>query len=201
MDFFLELTAVYPSWECQNAVDTFERMYRRWLEMGDYRVIYCDQTDCGMSRCIAKFSSDHDLSTESGIHTIRSFSPFRADKRLYHAPVLVSMIPVVDDPDSSQVYKVVLRRAGGLLVGCSSEVTVSDGQRKITMAGERSQKENKDLAISYLASVARYTPVSDKIRFYSVNTIPYVKDFRSNVTHRDVANILNGDLNRFFEKA
>ncbi len=206
------------------------RMYNRWAEKNGYEVSLLDQTD-GEEAGIKSVSLDVSgpfaygkLRGESGVHRLVRLSPFNADNLRQTSFAKVEVYPKIDQPDDVSIdpkdLKVDVYRSGG---HGGQSVNTTDSAVRIThlptnisvaIQNERSQLQNKELAMTILRSrlasmqleqnaeklsLLKGPNISaewgNQIRSYVLHPYKQVKDLRTGFESTEPDKILDGELN------
>ena len=166
------------------------------------------------------------LSTEKGVHRLVRISPFDASKRRHTSFASLDVVPVIEDegevPIDAGDLRIDIFRSGG---PGGQSVNTTDSAVRIThlptglvvsVQNERSQLQNKALAMRILASrladrlrAERQQELEElrgeqleigfgsQIRSYVLHPYQMVKDRRTEVETGNVDAVLDGDIDRF----
>ncbi len=210
------------------------RMYNRWAEKNGYVISLLDQTD-GEEAGIKSVSLDVSgpfaygkLKGESGVHRLVRLSPFNADNLRQTSFAKVEVYPKIDQPDNVLIdpkdLKVDVYRSsghGGQSVNTTdSAVRITHLPTNISVAiqNERSQLQNKELAMTILRSrlasmqleqhaekisLLKGPNVSaewgNQIRSYVLHPYKQVKDLRTGFESAEPDKILDGEINEVID--
>lgn len=215
--------------------ETLLRMYLRFCERMGWRVRIIDKlqgTEAGIKSAtfevIGSFAYGY-LKAEHGVHRLVRISPFDAEKMRHTSFALFEVIPDLGEVAQIQIkpedIKIDVYRAGGH--GGQSVNTTDSAVRithlptgiVVTCQNERSQLQNKETALRYLAGKlhkleeekmesekkklrGEYSEAAwgNQIRSYVLNPYKLVKDHRTNHETSSVAEVLDGDLLPFIEE-
>lgn len=166
------------------------------------------------------------LSTEKGVHRLVRISPFDASKRRHTSFASLDVVPVIEDEGEVPIdpgdLRIDIFRSGG---PGGQSVNTTDSAVRIThlptglvvsVQNERSQLQNKALAMRILASrladrlrAERQQELEElrgeqmeigfgsQIRSYVLHPYQMVKDRRTEVETGNVDAVLDGDIDRF----
>ena len=102
-DCFIEINAGAGGTESQDWVQMLLRMYSRWSDKKDYKIIIMDENpgeEAGIKSVCIKISGINAygwLKTESGVHRLVRISPFDSQNRRHTSFASVWVYPEVDD--------------------------------------------------------------------------------------------------------
>ena len=102
-DCFIEINAGAGGTESQDWVQMLFRMYSRWADKKDYKIIIMDENpgeEAGIKSVCIKISGINAygwLKTESGVHRLVRISPFDSQNRRHTSFASVWVYPEVDD--------------------------------------------------------------------------------------------------------
>ena len=102
-DCFIEINAGAGGTESQDWVQMLLRMYSRWADKKDYKIIIMDENpgeEAGIKSVCIKISGINAygwLKTESGVHRLVRISPFDSQNRRHTSFASVWVYPEVDD--------------------------------------------------------------------------------------------------------
>ncbi len=209
------------------------RMYLRWAQRHGYRTEIVDETPgtvTGYSSVGVLIEGDYAygmLKSEHGVHRLVRISPFDANKRRHTSFVLVEVMPQVEYTDyqlKPEEVKIETYRAGGHggqhVNKTESAIRATHLPTGIvaTCQNERSQHQNKEVALKVLASrVAEYyrrleeqkmrnlkgdvAPAEwgHQIRSYVLQPYTLIKDHRTDYETGNVIAVLDGEIDGFIE--
>lgn len=218
--------------ESQDWAEMLLRMYLRWAERRGYRAEILDTTpgeEVGLKSVTIEVHGDYAfgyLKSEHGVHRLVRLSPFDSDHARHTSFVLVEVMPEaepdVDITVRSEDLKVDVFRssgAGGQNVQKTStavRLTHLPTGLVVTCQTERSQHQNKEIALKILQSrlleqeIARKAEEKAKlkgkrveagwgnqIRSYVLHPYKMVKDHRTDYQTGDTESVLDGELDDF----
>ncbi len=220
--------------DAQDWTQMLFRMYSRWVEKSKYGIKIIDQNvgeEAGLkSITFEVFGSNiyGKLKGEAGVHRLVRLSPFNADNLRQTSFAKVEVIPQIsfdkkldlDDKD----LKIDVFRAGGH--GGQSVNTTDSAVRvthipsgiSVSIQNERSQVQNKEVALSILKSkllslsleqhVKKLSDIrgpsqsaewGNQIRSYVLHPYKQVKDLRTSYLSSDPDKVLDGGIDGFIE--
>ena len=229
-DAILNIYAGAGGTDAQDWAQMLLRMYSRWVEKEGYTMQLLDQTngeEAGLKSVSLDISGNFaygKLKGEAGVHRLVRLSPFNADNLRQTSFAKVEVYPKIEQPDEVLINDKDLRvdvfRSGG---HGGQSVNTTDSAVRIThiptnisvvIQNERSQLQNKELAMTVLrsrlasmqleqhtekVSALKGPSVSaewgNQIRSYVLHPYKQVKDLRTNYESKDPDRILDGDLN------
>ena len=233
-DAILSIYAGAGGTDAQDWAQMLLRMYSRWAEKNGYKVRVLDQAageEAGLKSATLELSGDKTygkLKSEHGVHRLVRLSPFNADNLRQTSFARVDVVPKIDRPDDIYINDKDLRtdvyRSGG---HGGQSVNTTDSAVRIThlptgltvaIQNERSQLQNKDLALTLLRSKlvglqmeqhteklselkgpAKSAEWGNQIRSYVLHPYKQVKDLRTNFESSDPDKVLDGDIEPFIE--
>lgn len=231
------LVAIHAGTGGVDAMDWAEmllRMYLRFCEHQHWRVRILDEQrggEAGIKSATIDVEGPYAygyLKAESGVHRLVRISPFDAEKMRHTSFALVEVIPDLGDlvdvdvkPDDIRVDVFRSSGAGGQSVNTTdSAVRITHLQTGIvvTCQNERSQSQNKEMALRYLKAKLHSLQEAEReeerqrlrgsyseaawgnqIRSYVLHPYKMVKDHRTEHETSDTEGVLDGDLIPFIE--
>lgn len=211
------------------------RMYLRWAERKGFGVEIQEATDGGEAGISSatfivkgRFAFGF-LRAERGVHRLVRISPFDAQARRHTAFCSLSVVPFFDEVSDEVIIdekdlRIDTYRSSG---AGGQHVNVTDSAVRIThlptgtvvaCQNERSQHQNKDVAMQMLAAKLadlqrreraaelnalageqRDVAWGNQIRSYVLHPYQQVKDLRSNLELGNIEAVLDGDLDPLME--
>lgn len=211
------------------------RMYTRWAEKKGYKVTlidYQDDTEAGIKSATMIIEGENAygyLKNEKGVHRLVRISPFNAAGKRQTSFALLEVIPEVEDDLTVEIDMEDLRidtyrssGAGGQHVNKTDSairITHLPTNIVVTCQNERSQHQNKDMAMKILASkLAELKEQEHKenlkelkgdfslitwgsqIRSYVFQPYTMVKDHRTGAEVGNVNAVMDGDIDYFINE-
>ncbi len=218
--------------ESQDWAEMLLRMYLRWAERHNYKTEVLDMShveEAGIKSATVEISGEYSfgyLKSEHGVHRLIRLSPFDADHARHTSFVLVEVMPEVESdfdlklsPDDLKIETFRSSGPGGQhMQKTSSAVRITHLSTGITVTcqSERSQHQNKDIAMRILSArllkleMARREEKRAKlkgkhivagwgnqIRSYILHPYRLVKDHRTDYQTSDTEAVLDGELDGF----
>ena len=228
----LEIHAGAGGTESQDWAEMLLRMYLRWAERRGYKTEVLDTSpgdEAGIKSATIEISGDYAfgyLKSEHGVHRLVRLSPFDADHARHTSFVLIEVLPeaeanvdVTIEPDDLKVDVFRSSGPGGQhMQKTSSAVRLTHLPTKlvVTCQSERSQHQNKEIALRILQSrllnleLARRAEErtrlrgeriaagwGNQIRSYILHPYRMVKDHRTDYQTGNTDAVLDGDLDDF----
>ena len=220
--------------DAQDWAQMILRMYTRWAEKNKFQLSIIDQT-MGEEAGIKSVSLDVSgpfaygrLKGENGVHRLVRLSPFNADNLRQTSFAKVEVYPKIEQPDEVDIVekdlKIDVYRSGG---HGGQSVNTTDSAVRIThipsgvsvaIQNERSQLQNKELAMTILRSrlasmqleqhaeqlsLLKGPSVSaewgNQIRSYVLHPYKQVKDLRTGYETNEPDKVLDGEINPLIE--
>ncbi len=220
--------------ESQDWVEILMRMYLRWAERHGYAAEILDTTpgdEAGIKSVTLSISGDYAygyLKSEHGVHRLVRLSPFDADHARHTSFALVEVMPEAEadidvriGPDDLKVDVFRSSGPGGQHMQKTStavRLTHLPTGLVVTCQSERSQHQNKEIALRILQSrllemeLARKLEERAKlkgkrisagwgnqIRSYVLHPYKMVKDHRTDYQTSDTTAVLDGELDGFVQ--
>jgi peptide chain release factor 2 len=218
--------------ESQDWAEMLLRMYLRWAERRGYRAEVLDTSpgeEAGIKSTTIALSGDHAtgyLKSEHGVHRLVRLSPFDADHARHTSFALVEVLPEaeadVDVKIPPEDLKIDTFRSSGPggqhMQKTSSAVRITHLPTGlvVTSQSERSQHQNKEIAMRILRSRILEKELvkqeearaklkgervsagfGNQIRSYVLHPYRLVKDHRTGYQTGDTESVLDGDLDGF----
>lgn len=211
------------------------RMYTRWCDKKGYDIKmldYQDDTEAGIKS--ATFLAEGEnaygyLKNEKGVHRLVRISPFNAAGKRQTSFAMIEVTPEIDDeinveidPDDLRIDTYRSSGAGGQHVNKTDSairITHLPTGIVVTCQNERSQHQNKDMAMKIL--MAKLTELAEQehkenlkelkgdysmntwgsqIRSYVFQPYTMVKDHRTGAETANVTAVMDGDLDYFINE-
>jgi peptide chain release factor 2 len=220
--------------ESQDWVEMLMRMYLRWAERHGYEAEILDTTpgdEAGIKSVTLSISGDYAcgyLKSEHGVHRLVRLSPFNADHARHTSFALVEVMPEAEGdvdvrigPDDLKVDVFRSSGPGGQHMQKTStavRLTHLPTGQVVTCQSERSQHQNKEIALRILQSrllemelVKRAEARAklkgkrisagwgNQIRSYVLHPYKMVKDHRTDYQTSDTTAVLDGELDGFVQ--
>jgi len=228
-DAILAVHAGAGGTESQDWAEMLLRMYLRWAERRSYKAEVLDVSpgeEAGIKSAVIEISGNYAtgyLKSEHGVHRLVRLSPFDADHARHTSFALVEVMPEAEadvdvriEPDELKVEVFRSSGPGGQHMQKTSSAVrlthLSTGM-VVTCQSERSQHQNKDIAMRILTSrllkweLAKQAAERAKlkgerivagwgnqIRSYVLHPYKMVKDHRTNYETSNAEAVLDGEL-------
>ncbi len=218
--------------ESQDWAEMLLRMYLRWAERHGYKAEILDTSpgdEAGIKSATLSISGDYAcgyLKSEHGVHRLVRLSPFDSDHARHTSFVLVEVIPEAEadvdvsiEPDDLKVDVFRSSGPGGQHMQKTSSavrLTHLPTGLVVTCQSERSQHQNKDIAMRILQSRLLELEIEkraeelarmkgeridagwgNQIRSYVLHPYKMVKDHRTDYQTSDADSVLDGYLDDF----
>ncbi len=218
--------------DAQDWASMLERMYTRFAERRGWQTILIDRMlgeEAGIKHVTFTMQGPYAygiLKSEHGVHRLVRLSPFNADEKRQTSFARVEIMPQLKqaqlpeiDPKDLEIDTYRASGAGGQHVNkTSSAVRIRHIPTGLvtTSQSQRSQAQNKETAMSMLASkiqllleqqhVERIQDLrgefqeaafGSQIRSYVLHPYTMVKDHRTNTEDRNAQGVLDGNLDAF----
>lgn len=220
--------------ESQDWADMLLRMYIRWAERHNCQSDVLDISlgeAAGIKSAILSICGDYSygyLKSERGVHRLVRLSPFDADHARHTSFALVEVLPeaegeadVIISPDDLKIETFKSSGPGGQHMQKTSSAvrfTHIPTRLVVTCQSERSQHQNKEIALKILRSRLLELEIKKKaeertkmkgkhvnaawgnqIRSYVLHPYRMVKDHRTGYQVENATAVLDGDLDKFIE--
>lgn len=220
--------------DAQDWTEMLSRMYLKWAEKKGFKVKVIDQTpgdEAGLKNIIIEIDGENSyglLKKEHGVHRLVRLSPFNSANLRQTSFARVDVIPKINQSNEVNInendLKVDVFRSGG---HGGQSVNTTDSAVRIThlptkvsvvIQNERSQLQNKDMAITILKSRLLQLLIEqnakaiedirgniqsaewgNQIRSYVLHPYKQVKDLRSNFISNNPNDILDGNIDNLLE--
>ena len=218
--------------ESQDWAEMLQRMYLRWAERRGYKTDILDTSpgdEAGIKSSTISISGEYAfgyLKSEHGVHRLVRLSPFDADHARHTSFVLIEVLPEAEsgvdisiEPDEIKIDTFRSSGPGGQHMQKTSSavrITHLPTGLVVTCQSERSQHQNKDIALTILQSrllnlkMAKLAEERTKlkgdrvlagwgnqIRSYVLHPYKMVKDHRTDYQSGNPEAVLDGDLDGF----
>jgi len=220
--------------ESQDWAEMLLRMYLRWAERHGYKAEVLDSSpgeEAGIKSAIISIGGDYArgyLKSEHGVHRLVRLSPFDADHARHTSFALVEVMPEAEadvdvriEPDDLKVDSFRSSGPGGQHMQKTStaiRLTHLPTGLVVTCQSERSQYQNKEIALKILQSRLLELKLRERaeerarlkggrisagwgnqIRSYVLHPYKMVKDHRTAYETSDIDSVLNGELDDFIK--
>lgn len=210
------------------------RMYLRFCESRGWRARILDEQrggEAGIKSASISIEGAHAygyLKAEAGVHRLVRISPFDAEKMRHTSFALVEVIPDMGEMADVEINQEDVRidvfrssGAGGQSVNTTDSavrITHIPTGIVVTCQNERSQSQNKEMAMRYLTAKLQRLKEAEReeerqalrgayseaawgnqIRSYVLHPYKMVKDHRTEYETSDTEGVLDGDLIPFIE--
>jgi len=221
--------------DAQDWASMLLRMYMRWCESKNYKVQLLDLQDdveAGIKSATLRVEGENAygyLKNEKGVHRIVRISPFDSGARRHTSFSSLDVMPEIDDDTSIEINPEDLRidtyrasGAGGQHVNKTDSairITHIPTNIVVTCQNERSQHQNKEMAMKVLMSKlielkeqeqkatleelqGDYSQITwgSQIRSYVFHPYNLVKDHRTEAETGNVQAVMDGKLDYFINE-
>jgi peptide chain release factor 2 len=221
--------------DAQDWAEMLLRMYIRWAEQKNYKVKLLDQQnadEAGIKSATFTVEGDNAygyLKNEKGVHRLVRISPFNSQGKRQTSFSSVDVMPEIDDevkvdinPDDLRIDTFRSSGAGGQHVNKTDSairITHLPTNIVVSVQNERSQHQNKDVAMRILKSkllelaeqehkanlaelAGDYSQITwgSQIRSYVFHPYSLVKDHRTDAENGNVQAVMDGDLDLFINE-
>jgi peptide chain release factor 2 len=221
--------------ESQDWAEMLLRMYLRWAESKGFNVQILDRSEgeeAGIKSATIEVDGSYaygHLRSERGVHRLVRLSPYDAAHRRHTSFALVEVLPMIEEeeadvtinPDELRVDTYRSSGAGGQHVNKTDSavrITHLPTGIVVTCQNERSQMQNRDVAMRILAARLLERRLEEReaeqarlkgehveagwgnqIRSYVLHPYNMVKDHRTNHETSNTTAVLNGEIDEFIE--
>lgn len=222
--------------DAQDWAEMLLRMYLRFFEKRGWKAVIIDESkgaEAGLKSVTLEVKGNYAhgyLRAESGVHRLVRLSPFDADHARHTSFAMVEVVPEIDPSTSSgleineEELKIDTFRSSG---HGGQSVNTTDSAVRIThlptgikavCQNERSQHQNKEMALKYLkGKLVKYNETKlneerqrlrgefteaawgNQIRSYVLHPYKMVKDHRTDYEESEPDKVLDGGLDNFIE--
>jgi peptide chain release factor 2 len=222
--------------ESQDWADMLLRMYIRWAEGHGFKAEILDRSEgeeAGIKSATVQIDGPYAygyLRSERGVHRLVRLSPFDAAHRRHTSFALVEVLPMIEEdegpvainPDDLRIDTFRSSGAGGQHVNKTDSavrITHLPTGIVVTCQNERSQMQNRDVAMRILASRLLERRLEEReaeqarlkgehveagwgnqIRSYVLHPYTMVKDHRTNFESSNTTGVLNGEIDQFMQE-
>jgi len=232
-DCYLSINAGAGGTDAQDWGEMLLRMFLRWVERRGFRSTMIEVSAgevAGIKSAMIEVNGPYAygyLKGERGVHRLVRISPFDSNQRRHTSFCAVNVVPKIEDAEveiAVEDLKIDTYRAGG---AGGQHVNKTDSAVRIThlptgivvaCQRERSQHQNKDIAMQVLAArlyelqrelkqkelkqiqgELKNIEWGSQIRSYVLQPYQLVKDHRTEFEMGNVQAVLDGDIDLFIE--
>lgn len=233
-DVYMSIYSGAGGTDAQDWAEMLLRMYSRWADRKGYELNVIEQSvgeEAGIKSATLEISGPYayaNLKSEHGVHRLVRLSPFNSDNLRQTSFAKVDVIPKISNSEEVDIDEKDLRtdvfRSGGH--GGQSVNTTDSAVRlthipsgiSVVIQNERSQLQNKNVALSVLKSKLALLQLEqhaqklselkgpnqsaewgNQIRSYVLHPYKQVKDLRTGYKSNDPDKILDGYIDDFIE--
>ena len=221
--------------EAEDWAQMLFRMYTKWSDQKKFNFTVLSASvgeEGGLKSIVVEVKGDYAfgyLKSEKGVHRLVRISPFDSDHARHTSFALVEVLPEVEDdleisidPSDLKIDVFKAGGAGGQSVQKNStavRITHVPTGIKVSCQNERSQYQNKTIAMKILSSRLLQQNINDKaqeinklkgehisaewgnqIRSYVLHPYTMVKDHRTGLNVSNAEAVLNGDIQGFIDE-
>lgn len=233
-DAILNIYAGAGGTDAQDWAQMLLRMYTRWIDKNGYVMNIVDETngeEAGIKSVTMDVSGPYvygKLKGENGVHRLIRLSPFNADNLRQTSFAKVEVLPKIEHSSDIELdekdLKVDVFRSGGH--GGQSVNTTDSAVRithiptgiVVTIQNERSQTQNKAMALTILRSKLAQLKLEqhkkdladikgpnqaaewgNQVRSYVMHPYKQVRDSRTKYETSDIESVLDGSIDGFID--
>ena len=220
--------------DAQDWASMLLRMYLRYFESRNWKATIIDESkggEAGIKSVSLEIKGSYAygyLKAESGVHRLVRLSPFDGDHARHTSFAMVEVIPVIESETDFEIshedLKIEVNTAtghGGQSVNTTYSairITHIPTGIKVNCQNERSQSQNKEIALKILkGKLVQYYEAQkeeerqrlrgefteaawgNQIRSYVLHPYKMVKDHRTKYEETDPEKVLDGNLDNFIE--